>query len=86
MHNLHFAALAALLLAGCATAPVALNPNPPARWLMAKPKEAPEIPADEGNPAARAHYYAGSREECAATADQVRGLQAYIRASRAAVQ
>lgn len=72
-----------LALGACATAPV--DPKglkAPARWLMVAPCELPDIPPDEGNPATRAPYYAASRRCQARTADQVRGLQGYVRTVR----
>lgn len=73
-------------LAACAKEPP-VDPaklKAPAKWLMVAPCELPEIPADEGNPATRAPYYATSRRCHARTADQVRGLQGYVQTVRRA--
>lgn len=71
------------LLSGCASAPVETGKlSPPARYLMTAPCRLPAIPADEGNPAVRAAYYAGSRSCHGRTMDQVEGLQRYIKKVR----
>lgn len=46
---------------------------------MAEPAPLLPIPACEARPDCRQAYYAASRQQCVATADQARGLQLYIR-------
>jgi hypothetical protein len=49
---------------------------------MMTPCKLPAIPSDEGNPAVRAAYYAQMRSCHGRTADQVTGLQRYVRRVR----
>lgn len=75
--------LSAVLLAGCET-PTG-KPQPPAGWLMQKSCKLPPVPADDGDPVARADYDTQMRRCAADRGDQVRGLQSYARkVSRAA--
>lgn len=75
---------AAALVAGCSgnppVAPAKLKP--PSPWMMRAPCNPGYIPPDEANPAARSKYYATSRKCHAQTADQVRGLQRYVKTVR----
>jgi hypothetical protein len=75
--------LCALVVTGCASAPVEADKiKPPAGYLMMTPCKLPAIPSDEGNPAVRAAYYAQMRSCHGRTADQVTGLQRYVRRVR----
>lgn len=76
--------MATALVAGCASnPPVAPSKlRAPSAWLMSQPCRPGQIPADEANPASRSRYYASSRRCHAQTADQVRGLQRYVKTVR----
>lgn len=72
------------LLGGCGTANGPIDTAQLARpdpKLMQHPRALPDIPSDEStNPAARAAYYAESRNTCGATSARLGGLQSYVRA------
>lgn len=88
MRHLLCAALVAVLVSGCASGP-AYDPDRlawPSPRLMKAPADLPALPPDEGNPSVRAAYLASTLGQCAATADQVRGLQSYARAIHAKPQ
>ena len=76
-------AAATLALGACSQTP----PVPPSRLapppaeLMADPAPLEPIPACEGGKACRTRYYARSRAQHGAVADQVRGLQRWARVS-----
>lgn len=73
------------LLSGCAsTGAETAKLKEPTPYLMATPCPMPDIPATEGNPLDRARYYTDSRVCHGRTADQVRGLQRYVRTVRKA--
>jgi type IV pilus biogenesis protein CpaD/CtpE len=76
--------MATALVAGCANSPPVAPSKlkAPSAWMMESPCRATPIPADEANPASRSRYYASSRRCHARTADQVRGLQRYVRTVR----
>lgn len=65
-------ALATLLLAGCAGGPAT---EPPAPWMMAKPKPLSDIKAGDDI----VEKYAELRRDAGRDKGQIRGLQSYVR-------